>query len=260
MGKDFPNKENILIEHRTDTLPMGDYFVTYSAKEQIGVNVYYTIEYFKKNEQTGIKEKAFELKPFIQLNERMGNVAEPATKHFIDKDIYTHITYAELDKPSAEEAHEDYLEPTTKMISIGDTIDASNSFIILEGLNRDVNKDDLHLGESDIAVGATIKAVDVNNKVYSAEPVFLIRDFSIYNKDAEIPDLGLKLSFNKIDPATGKIELSVHEKKSNKRNFIIMKAIIFPGINILWIGCLLMIAGSLIAVRYRIKQRSHANN
>ncbi|HNQ61512.1 MAG TPA: cytochrome c biogenesis protein CcsA [Bacteroidia bacterium] len=260
LGKDFPNKENILIEHRTDTLPMGEYFVTYSGKEQIGVNVYYTIEYFKKNEQSGIKEKAFELKPFIQLNERMGNVAEPATKHFIDRDIYTHITYAELDKPSTEAGNEDYLEPTTKMITVGDTIDASNSFVILEGLNRDVDKDDLHLGESDIAVGAKIRVVDVNNKNYSAEPIFLIRDFSIYNKDAEIPELGLKISFDKVDPSSGKIELSIHEKKSNKRNFIIMKAIIFPGINILWIGCLLMIAGSLIAVRYRIKQNVKSNS
>ena len=255
LGKDFPNKENILIEYRTDTLPMGDYHVTYSSKEQVEFNVYYTIEYFKTNVKTGKKEKAFELKPFIQLNERMGNVAEPATKHFIGKDIYTHITYAELDKPSGEKAQEDYLEPKTQQLSIGDTLDASNCFIILQGLNRDVDKENLHLGEKDIAVGATLRVVDVNNKTHTAEPIFLIRDFSIYNKDAEIPELGLKVSFNKIDPATGKIELSVHEKKSNKRNFIIMKAIIFPWINILWIGCLLMIIGSLIAIRKRILQR-----
>ncbi len=260
LGKDFPNKENILIEYRNDTLPMGDYHVTYSAKEQIGVNVYYTIEYFKVNPQTGKKEKAFDLKPFIQLNERMGNVAEPATKHFLGKDIYTHITYAELDKPSGEKANEDYLEPTQKSISIGDTIDSSNSFIILEGLNRNVDKESLHLEDKDIAVGATLKIIDVNNKIYSAEPIFLIRDFSIYNQDAEIPELGLKISFDKIDPATGKIELSVFEKKSNKRNFIIMKAIIFPGINILWIGCLLMMIGTFIAIRKRILQRTPAKN
>ncbi len=190
----------------------------------------------------------------------MGNVAEPATKHFLGKDIYTHITYAELDKPSGEKANEDYLEPTQKSISIGDTIDSSNSFIILEGLNRNVDKESLHLEDKDIAVGATLKIIDVNNKIYSAEPIFLIRDFSIYNQDAEIPELGLKISFDKIDPATGKIELSVFEKKSNKRNFIIMKAIIFPGINILWIGCLLMMIGTFIAIRKRILQRTPAKN
>jgi cytochrome c-type biogenesis protein CcmF len=256
LGKDFPNKENILIEFRTDTLPMGDYHVSYTGKEQVGVNVYYTIEYFKTNQLTGKKEKEFELKPFIQLNERMGNVAEPATRHFFDRDIYTHITYAELDKPSGEKADEGYLEPKMQKISIGDTIDASNSFIILQGLNKNVDKESLHLGEKDIAVGATLRIVDVNNKNYTAEPVFMIRDFTVYSKDAEVPDLGLKISFDRIDPADGKIELSVHEKKGNKRNFIIMKAIIFPGINILWIGCLLMIIGSLLAVRKRVINRN----
>ncbi|MBP6334959.1 MAG: cytochrome c biogenesis protein CcsA [Bacteroidia bacterium] len=254
LGKDFPNKENILIEQKTDTLPMGDYFVTYSAKEQIGINVYYNIEYFIKNEVSGKKEKAFELRPFIQLNERMGNVAEPATKHFLSKDIYTHITYAELDKPQSEANEEGYQAAKTKSLSIGDTLDASNSFIILEGLNRNVDTESLHLGPSDIAVGASLRIVDVNNKKYFSEPIFLIRDFSIYNKDAEVPELGLKISFDKIDPETGKIEISVREKKSNKRNFIIMKAIIFPGINILWLGCLFMILGTLIAVRKRIIQ------
>lgn len=258
LGKDFPNKENILIEYRTDTLPMGDYHVTYSQKEQIGVNVYYTIEYFKTNNVTGKKEKKFDLKPFIQLNDRMGNVAEPATKHFIDKDIYTHVTYAELGDASGENKNGEYLEPKTKQLAIGDTLDASNSFVILEGLNRDVDREELHLGLNDIAVAAKLLVIDVNNKRYSAQPIFLIRDLSIYNKDAEIPELGLKFSFDKIDPASGKIQISLQEKKSNKRNFIIMKAIIFPGINILWIGCLLMIIGTITAIRNRLKKKKTA--
>ncbi len=256
LGENFSNKENILIEQKVDTLPMGDYFVTYTLKEQKGVNIFYTIEYFKVNEKTGLKEKSFELKPFIQLNQRMGNVAEPATKRFFDKDIYTHITYAEIDKSTGEQGSDDYLEPKTFQVAVGDTIDASNSFIILEGLNRDINTEIMHLGPADIAVGATLRIVDVNNKKYSAEPVFIIHDFSIYSSDAQIPDLGLKISFDKIDPATGKIELSLQERKSNKRNFVIMKAIIFPGINILWMGCLLMIIGILISIRKRIKQRT----
>jgi len=41
----------------------------------------------------------------------------------------------------------------------------------------------------------------------------------------------------------------MNNMKSNKKEFIIMKAIIFPGINILWTGCILMIIGSLLAIR-----------
>ena len=45
------------------------------------------------------------------------------------------------------------------------------------------------------------------------------------------------------------------EKKSNKKDFIIMKAIIFPGINLLWTGCILMIFGSILAIRHRLSQQ-----
>src|SRR5205807_8345338 len=61
LGKEFPNRENIMIEQRTDTLPMGNYYVVYKGKEQQGVNIHYTIEYFKENKTTDEKEKAFEL-------------------------------------------------------------------------------------------------------------------------------------------------------------------------------------------------------
>ncbi|MBL0102738.1 MAG: cytochrome c biogenesis protein CcsA [Bacteroidetes bacterium] len=89
LGKDMPNKENIMIEQQTDTLPMGSYFVSYTKREQKGVNVYFDIDYYKQNPSTG-KRTGFPSQPLVQLNERMGNVAEPATKHFLTQDIYTH--------------------------------------------------------------------------------------------------------------------------------------------------------------------------
>ena len=255
LGKQFPNQENILIEQRTDTLPMGDYWVVYKGKEQQGVNVHYTIEYFKLNPSSGIKEKQFELKPVIQLNERMGNVAEPATKHFFSEDIYTHLTYYVPDEKD-DEGNSDWLPSKTKTVSPGDTFMLSNSMVIVEGLNRDIDKHALQLGDSDIAVGARMTVEDVNKNIYHPEPVFIIHDMQVYAKEALVDTLGLKFTFTKIDPSTGKLEIGVSEKKSNKKEFIIMKAIIFPGINILWTGCIMMIIGSLIAIRKRIRKKS----
>ena len=253
LGKDLPNNENILIEARTDTLPMGQYYVSYSGKEKKGVNIYYTISYFKANSQTGEKEKAFDLKPLVQLNERMGNVAEPATAHFLTKDIYTHITYAELDKSNSP-ATEDFQPAKNAQLAIGDTFVTSNCFIVFEGFNKDIDRSEFHLKDSDIAVGARLKIEDVNRKIYKTEPVFMIRNLEIYSRDEFVDELGLKIQFTKIDPSTGKIELSVSEKNSNKKDFVIMKAIIFPGINLLWSGCILMIIGTFISIRRRIRQ------
>ncbi|MFZ7116472.1 MAG: heme lyase CcmF/NrfE family subunit [Bacteroidota bacterium] len=260
LGKDMPNKENIMIEQKIDTLPMGNYYVTYSKRETEGVNVFFTIEYFKPDPLTGEKVKQFELKPFVQLNERMGNVAEPATKHFFDKDIYTHITYAEIEKATSdhgEEGHnheenEDYQPYKKQMLAVGDTFITSNSFVILRSLKKDLDRKDFELRDSDLIVGADLMVQDINKTIYESMPVFVIKDFSVYTKTSVVDELGLKFEFSKIDPTTGKIELSIAEKKENKADFIVMKAIIFPYINVLWIGCLLMIIGSVIAIRKMI--------
>ena len=255
LGKDFPNNENIMVEQRTDTLPMGDYWVVYKGKQTEGVNVFYTIEYFRLNTTTGIKEKQFELTPVIQMNDRMGNVAEPATKHFLSKDIYTHLTYY-VPQDKNENASGDWQAPQTHNVSVGDTFMLSNSMVIVNGLNKDIDKKPLELNDSDIAVGAQLLVEDINKNRYRTEPLFIIHDMQVYSKESEIDTLGLKFSFGKIDPATGKLQIMTAEKKSNKKEFIIMKAIVFPGINILWMGCILMITGSLIAIRQRIKKHS----
>jgi len=260
LGKDFPNGENILIEQKTDTLPMGDYWVVYHGKVQEGVNVHYTIEYFKSNPASGEKEKEFELKPIIQMNDRMGNVAEPATKHFLSKDIYTHLTYY-VPEEKEEEKNSVWQSPKTHNVAVGDTFMLSNSMVTVLGLNKEIDKAELHLGEADIAVGVQLKLEDINKNEYHTEPIFIIHDMQVYSKETEVDTLGLKFSFSKIDPSTGKLELMVAEKKSNRKEFIIMKAIIFPGINVLWMGCIMMIAGTLIAVRQRIrstKQKSES--
>lgn len=254
LGDNFPNRENIMIEQGTDTLPMGEYYVTYKGREKNGVNIFFTIEYFKANPVTGKKEKEFELKPFLQVNERMGNVAEPATHHFLTRDIYTHITFADLEDTKSQTGDDAYQKPKTHQLAVGDTFYTSNSFIVLESLDKNLKAEEHQLNPTDLAVGARLRIEDANRKIYSADPVFIIRDFNIYTEDAFVDELGLKFTFDKINPSTGKIDLTVSEKKANKKDFVIMEAIIFPGINILWMGCLFMIIGTIVAIRKRLKQ------
>ncbi|MBL7883783.1 MAG: hypothetical protein JNL69_06920 [Bacteroidia bacterium] len=66
--------------------------------------------------------------------------------------------------------------------------------------------------------------------------------------------------FWKINPDSGKVEISVQEKKSNIKDFIVMQAIIFPYINILWIGCIIMAIGTLLSIWERIKKSKNTSN
>ena len=43
------------------------------------------------------------------------------------------------------------------------------------------------------------------------------------------------------------------EKLANNKDFIVMKAFVFPYINVLWLGCIIMAIGTGIAIRERIR-------
>lgn len=250
LGKDFKNQENILL-FINDTVPMGNYFVSYKGKKQEGVNIYYEVEYLEKTSPE-IYVKKFSLFPRVQTNPRMGNVSEPDTRHFWNKDIYTHVTYAELEERKNETG--DFKEPATYKMAVGDTVFSSNAIIVLAQFNSQVNRVQLGLNDSDLAVGAHLKITDIDGNNYSALPVFVLRGNLIFPVYDEIPELGLRFTFEKIYPQENKIDISVYELKSAKqKEFIIMKAIVFPYINILWAGCILFFTGTLLAVVQRIR-------
>lgn len=255
LGEEFDNRENILL-FKNDTVQMGEYLVTYNGRKKEGINILYEIEYFKQQEDLSLAS-LFKLKPRVQLNPRMGNVAEPDTRHFLTRDVYTHVTYAELEEDLHDHEHEDgYEEPKTQKVAVGDTLFSSNAIITLDSIVKENDLSQFNLNASDIAVSARLTARDLNGKAYTAAPMYIIKDTSIvYTFPAEIEELGVKLDFQKIIPDENKVEIALAEKESNAREFIIMKAIVFPFINILWIGCILMAVGTIIAIVNRVQKK-----
>lgn len=248
LGEDFDNDENILLL-QDDTLMMGDFFVSYRGKEEEGHFIHYQVDYLQPDDQ-GVLKKQFSLYPFLQLNPRMGNVAEPYTKHYWYKDIYTHISYAEL-----ETEESDAINLTEHAINLGDTIFTKTSFMVLDSLDRNPQERFGGLTENDLALGAHFTLYDVNTKSHQVEPLFVLknREYSMTVPDS-IPDLGIKINFEGIDPENESFNFRVLEETPERKDFIVMKAIIFPGINILWIGCIIMGLGTILAVWQRIRK------
>lgn len=251
LGKDFSNSDNIMLK-QNDTLHMGNYYVSYRGKKTETPNIYYEVEYGSKDAK-GNYTSEFKLHPLVQTNPRMGNIAEPDTRHFWNKDVYTHITYADLEDKSSDTSG--YKEPKTVSMKIGDTLFSANAIIILDGLKKDIDRNLHQLRDSDIAVGADLRVLDASNKVYHAVPLFVIKGNYLVPEEASIEELGLRFAFTKINTDDGKVDITLLEKKSNSKDFIIMKAIIFPGINILWLGCVMMMLGSILAIVQRLKRK-----
>jgi cytochrome c-type biogenesis protein CcmF len=259
LGKNMSNATNILLT-QGDTLKMGDYFVTYTGKEQKGHDVIFHIQYFEKDSTTHKCTYAFTLNPIVQLNPQMGNVAEPSTHHFLTKDIYTHIQYADLSNLNDENKGSEFIEPKPHTLKVGDTMFSSNSIIILQALDTKIDKIKYHLKSSDIAVGAILKVMDVNDKIYSAEPVYVITNDVVQPIDAALKELGLKFSFTKVNPDTHNVEISIAESRHTAKDFVVLEAMVFPYINVLWMGCVIMVIGTVLSIRQRIRKNREAKS
>jgi cytochrome c-type biogenesis protein CcmF len=79
---------------------------------------------------------------------------------------------------------------------------------------------------------------------FDIRPYFVIMEGSPGVIPAYNPDLGIRMKFENIDPQTGTFILS---SQITDRDWVIMKAVEMPYINILWIGTIIMAIGIGIA-------------
>ncbi len=245
LGDNFSAKKSLVLT-KGDTLPMGNYLVTYTGKERKGIDVFFHMDYFKKDKDGKIV-KAFELSPMVQDNPRMGQASNPDTKHFIGSDIYTHITYADL-SDNKEVKADAYKEPTNFVGHMHDTIFADNAIILIDSITTNLTEEQYSQNDSLLIVTAILKATDINGQVYRAAPKYILKNNMVLPDEFELNELGLKFIFWKINPNEGSVEIQMSEKVNNTKEFVVLEAYMFPFINVLWLGCLVMIIGTIIAI------------
>lgn len=257
LGKDFDGQKSILLT-QGDTLPMGPYLVSYREKVREGIDVFFKVDYFKLNKDNK-PELDFTLMPRIQDNPIMRSKApDPDTRHYFDKDIYTHVTYAVLSEPVKKDKKENaYTEPKNYIGHVGDTIFASNALVIIDSIRTNISKEAYSKNDSLLIVTAVLRCVTSQNKTSFVYPDYVIKNSTVFPKEAINEELGLKFAFWKINPDEGTVEITMSEHVSNTKDFIVMEAHLFPYINILWIGCLLMAIGTLIAIIERVRRNRH---
>lgn len=261
------NEANIYLR-RGDTLPMGDYMVSYTGHEYKTINgtgyVYFNVDFFDRQ---GLKtgEKKLNLQPFVQLNPMMGNAFEPATHHYLHKDIYTFVKTVSPsslnDSLAAKESQSTlYDKPQNHTVAVHDTLVLENCLAVLDSVKEVNGNDSLH-SEDDFCIGAYFRLLDEMNKSYPVSTYYFMnkKTGAIRQKDGRNDEMGVKLTFWKVRPESGKIDVYVATQRSKKPDYIVLEASVFPGINILWIGCLVMVGGTFLAVRERIRANKKAD-
>ncbi len=210
-------------------------------------NIYFQIDYLDQ------KGKNFTLFPKIQLNESAGNVYSPDIKKYLHKDLYTHLSYAPY--LTADEKVE-WTDPETHEVSIGQRFFINDFVTVLEKVERVSDVEAMDLDEADLVVKATLSVFGKTGK-YTIEPLYLIRGRMLGRIPETIEDLGLRMVFTKIDPEKNTFSFEV---STTQKDFIVLKAIQKPGINILWTGTLVMMLGFIIAIRRRFREFAQMRN
>ena len=200
--------------------------------------------------------------PFAQNNPKMGGlIGTPSTKHYITHDIYTLITAAQADTQSQaagkdkeeKSSFDDYEEPATYQVNIGDTLRYRNGYFVIEGVNKNATLNKIPKAPDDVLVGLKIKVVSKNDKKYEAEPIFLIKGGNTFDFNKDIEEEGLRFRFTNIIPQQDKLEIMVYQKPLPEKKWIVFKAIKFPYINFFWCGTIVMTIGFIMSIYRRIK-------
>jgi cytochrome c-type biogenesis protein CcmF len=204
-------------------------------------NIYFKIRYEQEN------GKDFTLFPRIQVNATMGQVASPDIKRTATKDLYTHLSYAPY---MTEEETREWTHTDSINIQIGDRFFINDFVAQLDDVTRVHDISGVPLEDDDIAVMATI-TVAGDNQQHLLKPIFLIRDQRAARIPDVINDLGVRVAFSKINPETDSFDFDIY---TTQKDFVILKAIEKPFINILWCGSLLIVVGYMIAIRRRYQE------
>ena len=251
-GAGFSDKEiaeNVLL-YKDEPTNMGKYRVTYLGDSTTAQNIYFNVRYEELNKKGNVR-RVFTLHPNILLNSKMGNNPVPSTRKTISSDLYTHITSAPLKEDGTQA---DSIVQETYTVAVGDTIPASRCMVVLEGINPDAHIHGFEQKPKDIAIGARLKFISLDT-TYTIEPVYLVREVVATSIPARVEKNNVSFSVIKILPEENKMQILV-EQKLNK--FIIMKAIKFPYINVLWLGCFVMVFGILLSILRRKKENKLA--
>jgi cytochrome c-type biogenesis protein CcmF len=240
MGDNSLNNENqVLIQNHP--MPMGKYFVVYKDSEIKGKHVFYNLDFYTSRPDS-LSKFLFRLSPSININPRMGNVHEPSTKHFIDKDIYVYITFADVQSVLGGSRYSLLHQQEMKK---GDTLRANGNKIVLDNLKVESYSDK----KFNARITAYYTFINAKGKKQKQDVSYIVDGDSVAFSDRFCREDGLKIRFEKVSDIPQHIVLGIYEKNPE---YIVVKAIIFPNILVVWIGAFITFAGIAYALLRRI--------
>jgi cytochrome c-type biogenesis protein CcmF len=238
---------------------MGDYEVTYygDSSGHESSKKFYHLLFQRKNTATKQTDESFVLNPDVYLMKNDNMSSNPDIKRYFTHDIFTYISHVLNPEKIQDTANFKFYEKKT-----GDTIFYSKGFMIYNGPNKNHHR--IIPGNSQMSVAADITVVSKDSIRYHAEPVlmvskedsFLVRagkdSIKLTPLDDTVYAQNLYLRFAMVDPGKGTVQIGVKES-DRMIDFVTLKAYVFPYINLVWAGLVLMAVGIIMSMLNRLK-------
>lgn len=225
--------DNVLLKEFTPTV-IKNYTVTLvkDSDNLVSKETIFYIDFFDN-----INKRLFTLEPVVIKNNKGGEgySANPDVKHFFNKDVFVYITsFQERTKLDVDKG-KDFT------IKINDTIVFSNGFMKLNEVEikkQDGNQQKLvfHF------IGKNWQQQELHLK-----PELLIKGTEIYSfSDSNMVEK-ISIKFLKInDVAKSEFTFNVIDKNQDNAKTITIKINVFPYINLLWMGAIILVLASLV--------------
>jgi cytochrome c-type biogenesis protein CcmF len=227
---------------------MGPYEVTY-LKDSFGNEKgrrFYQLQFQRKDVTTNKVVEQFTLWPDVYIMKDNNMSSNPDTKAYLGKDVFTFISYAVGNKEE-----EDTAQFKIKELAEGDTAFYSNGMLILNRVVRNPDNEKYHFKPTDAALMADITLISKDSLRYSASPLIQIDEFGVNQVDDTVYAQNLYLKFAGVADSK-KVKIGIKESEKIIA-FITLKAYVFPYINLVWLGLIIMALGIVMSAVKRAK-------
>jgi cytochrome c-type biogenesis protein CcmF len=239
--------ENLTLVRQVPTR-LGEYEVTY-VKDSLGNEKgkrFYQLNFAKKDPTTQKVVEQFVLRPDVYLMKDNNMSSNPDTKPYLTKDIFTYISYT-----INRDDENDTAQFKIAELAEGDTAFYSNGYMVLNKVEKNPHNDKYHTPKDMIALMADVTIYSKDSMRYKAQPVIEVDALNAKPIDDTVYAQNL---FIRIAGVADKQKIKLGIKESDKPiDFVTLKAYVFPYINLVWLGLVIMAIGFTLSAAQRAK-------
>lgn len=202
--------------------------------------------------------KSYLAEPFILLNSKGLFNADAKVSQ-----LATYIRLSPEKSASAMLRLEDF------KVKQDETFEFNGNKITLLGFDNTPEHPDYQKQEGDIAIAAQLQIAAPDGSTHMAWPVYCIRGREAMNLPYFVKEIGLhanlqtilpteqSMVFTLVQPNNGKTPIPIEIAENAARSdYIVLEAIVFPGINFVWLGSIMMMLGLGIALWRRLTSKA----